>query len=285
MIVSSNTGGLANRLKCWISSYRLSQELNTSYKVEWKVLKKQDNVDHYLNCKFDKLFENSNEYLNNEKLDKIIKYDKPFFYLTLNDRLIIQECNYIDNYDSKGLKYTNKMQNPIDHNYLNIPKKIRESLIDSFKIIKLDKYIEDNIINYVNNNFLNRNIISIHIRNWSRNNEESRNKIVKNNYLTFEEEMLKYLDCFYYLSTDSEFILDYFTNKSKVKNRILIYNRKSKLDISREIELGIQEDLIELYLLSKTKYNNKNFIIGSLNSTFTEVAWYLGECSDNIKII
>ena len=61
---------------------------------------------------------------------------------------------------------------------------------------------------------------------------------------------------------------------------MLIYPRKTTLDNSRDFTEGIQEDLIELYLLSKNK-----IIIGSHFSTYTEVAWWLGGCTENIKII
>ena len=56
--------------------------------------------------------------------------------------------------------------------------------------------------------------------------------------------------------------------------------RETDLDTSRDFPEGIQEDLIELYLLSKN-----NYIIGSHFSTFTETAWWLGGCTQNIVIL
>ena len=84
----------------------------------------------------------------------------------------------------------------------------------------------------------------------------------------------------FFISTDSEEVRNYFSEKSKLKNRILFYNRKTSLDNSRDIPEGMQEDLIELYLLSKNK-----IIIGSHFSTFTEVAWYLACCPRTITIL
>ena len=92
--------------------------------------------------------------------------------------------------------------------------------------------------------------------------------------------MLKYPNANFFLATDSSNVQNYFLNHPSFKDKVIIYNRSSKLENSRSLPLGIQEDLIELYLLSKNKT-----IIGSFNSTFTEVAWWLGGCTKNITII
>ena len=84
----------------------------------------------------------------------------------------------------------------------------------------------------------------------------------------------------FFLSTDSEEVRKYFSEKSELKNRIMFYNRISSLNNSRDFTEGMQEDLIELYLLSKNK-----IIIGSHFSTFTEVAWYLACCPRTITIL
>jgi len=87
-------------------------------------------------------------------------------------------------------------------------------------------------------------------------------------------------DYTFYVATDSKDVQNYFNNSSELKDRIFIYPRKTNLDTSRDFPEGVQEDLIELYLLSKNK-----IIIGSHFSTFTEVAWWLAECPENITII
>ena len=57
----------------------------------------------------------------------------------------------------------------------------------------------------------------------------------------------------------------------------MLYQRTTDLDTSRDFPEGVQEDLIELYLLSKNR-----ILIGSHFSTFTEVAWWLGP--DNMSV-
>ena len=100
----------------------------------------------------------------------------------------------------------------------------------------------------------------------------------------FENAMLKKLEenkkTNFFLSTDCSAIKKYFLDHNKLKNYIKYYPRCSSHGNSRSNKEGIQEDLIDLYLLSKNKS-----IIGSHNSTFTEVAWWLAECPEDITII
>ena len=118
--------------------------------------------------------------------------------------------------------------------------------------------------------------ISVHIRSWNRQNEGSRHKL--HNIKMFENTMKKYDKSYtFFIATDSQNVKNYFLNKSCLKNRILTFPRKTTLDNSRNFPEGVQEDLIELYLLSKNR-----ILIGSHFSTFTEVAWWLGP--DNMSV-
>ena len=135
---------------------------------------------------------------------------------------------------------------------------------------KIDKYSKQ----------FNDKTISVHIRSWNRNGEKSRRDSLYN-ILKFENEMKKYdKDYTFYIATDSKDVQNYFKNKSELKDRIFIYSRETDLDTSRDFPEGVQEDFIELYLLSKNK-----IIIGSHFSTFTETAWWLAGCPENITIL
>ena len=84
----------------------------------------------------------------------------------------------------------------------------------------------------------------------------------------------------FFLSTDTQVVKDYFTQQSPLKNRVIVYCRTTDLDTSRDFPEGVQEDLVELYLLSK----NKSFLLSD-NSTFSEVAWWLSGCPDDVTIL
>ena len=186
-----------------------------------------------------------------------------------------------DTYDSQNAKYTpsDKRGRNIDHNYNKIPNNVKNKYLPHFKFLKPIPALQLKIDNFSKR--FNNKTISVHIRSWSGKNEEDRQKILFNNGIVkFEQEMLKYKEYNFFLATDSQNVKDYFIKKSPLKSRIICYSRKTNLDISREGLEGVQEDLIELYLLSKNKV-----IIGSRNSTYTEVSWWLGGCSCSITIL
>ena len=60
MYVSTNRGGISNRIKSLVSCIKLADENNTDYKVKWDIIEKyrKKGTPHILNCSFDKLFSN-----------------------------------------------------------------------------------------------------------------------------------------------------------------------------------------------------------------------------------
>ncbi len=276
MIVSTNIAGLSNRIKSLISCIRYSKENNIDVKVLWEVLDSYKKHHHILNCRFSKLFSNNIEIKKlNHNSCKI--YKSHCFMIFDNDNL----PDNFDTYDKKNAKYTpsDKRRRNIDHNYNKIPKNVIENYLPHFKVLKPIKELQKEID--VFSLKFDDNTISVHIRSWSGPNEESRNKkLFINGIERFETEMLKYKTHNFFLATDSQKVKQYFQNKSILKEKIICYPRKTNLNTSRKYPEGIQEDLIELYLLSKNK-----IIVGSHNSTFTEVAWWLGGCPKNITIL
>ena len=161
--------------------------------------------------------------------------------------------------------------------YDKIPDELKQKYINCFQTLKPINQLQEKINNY--SKCFTENTISVHIRSWNRNGEKSRRTDLFNLH-KFENMMNNYKTSLFYLATDSKKVQDYFKNDSKLRDRILIYPRTKCLNTSRDSYQGVQEDLIELYLLSKNK-----IIIGSHFSTFTEVAWWLGGCTKNIVIL
>ena len=303
MILSANQGGLANRMKCYASCYRYSELYNIPLKVYWLVLSRETkgNVDHFLYCPFSALFQNKIEHdielsyrqMTNFNYKKLFNHNNCILYTHPNLLILPNDIldNYNDEYDSGGAKFKRNQKKCLDFNYNNIPNDIKLEYIKAFKTLKLDYSLQEKINNFSKNNF-DYNTISIHIRSWSRCNENDRAQVLfQDGIKKFEDEMKIYRDKWnkdinYYLASDSSEIINYFKNESELKDKIITYDRLSELELSRENLLGIQEDLIEMYLLS-CKKNKKGecTIIGSKNSTYTEVAWYLSGCTKKIKII
>ncbi len=271
MIISINEGGLSNRLKTIASCIRLDKD---NYGIKWNILDDYNKKNHILNCPFNKLFKNNIEVKEIKKDDKVIK--NPYLAIKESDNLP-DNFNTFKSKCSRGFECEDPKNRNIDYMYNKIPKSIKYEFINCFKKLKpIDQLREK--IDFFSKKF-NNNTISVHIRSWNRNGEKSRRDGLFN-IDKFVNEMKKYNKHNFFMSTDSEEVKKYFSEESELKDRIIFYSRTSSLNNSRDFIEGMQEDLIELYLLSKNK-----IIIGSHFSTFTEVAWYLACCPRTITIL
>ena len=268
LMISINNGGLSNRLKSYVSALRL----DPNAKIYWPVLDSYRNHNHILNCSFHKLFKNDAEVQN--KPQKNI-YNSHCLAIKESDALPKNFNTFQSNCSVKFSKSDNLQRN-IDFMYNKIPESIKNEYIELFKILKPIDTLQNNINNFSKQ--FNEKTISVHIRSWNRNKEGGRRSYLFD-IQKYEKKMNKYDNTYtFYISTDSQQVKDYFEKQKKYN--VIFYPRTSDLNTSRDFELGIQEDLIELYLLSKN-----SIFIGSHFSTFSEVAWYLGGCTSNVTIV
>lgn len=277
MIVSNNIGGLANRMKSIASGYRIANHTNIKLMIKWDILDNYNTQTHILNCPFSKLFQNRNVIDNIPDINNIGLYNSHCLAIFDSDT-ISQNFNTFSSNCKKQFTKSDKLNRNIDFMYNEIPDKIKKEYIDYFQKLQPTYYILNEIGNFSKK--FNDKTVSVHIRSWNRNGEAGRREDLFN-ITKWEDKMDNFSNDYqFYLSSDSKEVINYFIKNEKYKDRILIYDRQTNLDKSRDFPEGIVEDLIELYLLSKNK-----IIIGSHFSTFTEVAWYLGGCSDDITIV
>lgn len=281
MINSKTHGGLGNRLKNIVSCLKLSDEFNLPINIQW------EKKPFVCNCDFNDLYENDFS-INNLSNIKINYPFNPFacwrFYVSDKDN-IPNNFNKVKrdicgDIFSGNINYTRF----IDMEYNRIPYNLKNQYSKYLNSLKLKKEIREKITEF-SSNYFNSKTISVHIRTWpvkSWSSDVKRSKYVKLN--KFINEMKKYKDHNFFLATDSDDVKKIM--KTHFKNKIITYNRKNNLCdengniVNRNTINGIQDDLVELYLLSKN-----NIIIGSHSSSFTEVAWYLGNCTKNITIL
>lgn len=276
MIISKNKGGLSNRIKSLVSCLRYANENNIDARVYWPILDSYKTEKHILNCSFNKLFKNNIEI--KELDEKNIIYDCPCLKIFDEDNVPENFCKYKPKWKNKFI-CKDKYKRDVLFSYNNMPKNVKINYISYFQLLKPIDEIQEKI-NTFSKKF-NENTISVHIRSWCRPNEKSRASVLFiEGIKKFELELNNYPNSNFFISTDSEKVKHYFKNTSLFKNRIFFYPRTTSLKNSRSTPLGIKEDLIELYLLSRNKQ-----IIGSYNSTFTEVAWWLGKCTPHIIIL
>jgi hypothetical protein len=267
MIISTNEGGLANRIKSWVSAMRIADDLNIECKVYWKIISNYNNHSHILNCKFIDIFSNNSEF---KKITtkNIQRYNSHCLKVFDSDNIPKNFSKFTSNCKRKFSKNDPQNRN-FDFEYLRIPENVIQNYLPYFKNIKLHPNLEKKVFEFSKN--FDQNTISLHIRSWCLRNEESRQSL--HSIKKIKDEMNKYPNKkFFLVSDDNE-----MSNNFKEYN-ILKFPRISKIE--RTNTLSIQEDLIELFLLSK----NLNMILSHF-STYSEVAWWLGGCSKNITII
>ena len=271
--VSINIGGLANRIKCMVSCFRLSDEIY----VKWDVLDTiTKQIKHLLNCPYEELFSYPPE-INEVKKD-YITYKSHCLLIKDSDDIpegfSIFKSNCKRQFSRNDSKYRN-----IDFEYNRIPENIKKTYIELFKKPILNKNIQDKIDNFYNKNMKDRVVISCHIRSWHTKYEQDRRSLFDvNNFINKLEELnKKYNNCIIFVTSDSESakktILDKFKNS-------ISYNRTTNNKTSRHNKEGIKEDLIELYLLSRC-----NVLVGSHYSSYSEVAWWLSGCVNEVYIL
>lgn len=291
MIISANKGGLSNRLKSWVSAIKLANEKKQKYGVYWPILDSYQKNTHLLNCKFEDLFNDRYQV----QIESCFNIDN----INDNDSIYKSHCFYVSETDDipngfntfesncqKQFTKTNKNNRDIDFMYNQITEKVKKEYISYFNLITLKSELYEKVETF-SNNFC-ENTVSVHIRSWNRNGELGRRS-----YLfqidKFEKQMVNKLNSNsntnFFLTSDSSQVINHFKKLNEKSdscfyNKIIIYPRTTTLDNSRDFPEGIQEDLIELYLLSKNKS-----IIGSHFSTYTEVSWWLAGCPEDITIL
>jgi len=278
LIISTNEGGLSNRIKSWVSCYRLTPNKD-KVKVYWPILDNYEKNCHILNCPFDNLFDNDIEV---KKLSPTSKASNTQTIYKSHCLKILESDGLPANFNTfvsrctKQFSYSDSQKRNIDFMYQEIPDNLKQEYRSLFALVKPSKHLQKKIDSFKKK--FKSNTISVHIRTWNRNNEKGRRDYLYN-LSKFETEMYKFpKKTTFYLSTDSSDTQDHF--KTKFGKRVFIYPRKTDLDTSRDFAEGVQEDLIELFLLSQ---NNR--MIGSHFSTFTEVAWWLGVEKKEISIL
>ena len=252
-------GGLANRIRVIESGIRLSKETNSRLKVIWY-------KDNGIGCRFEKLFRPFDDDMIEikEASCKDFIYDRPrlknLYFPYITEKLLFDHCIYEKQscFNNEDIDYKTIAKNKKIYIatfmpfYLNTDK-------DYYHLFKPIPEIQMQI-KKISGNFP-ENIIGIQIRrgdNWVSMKLSPTD--------LFIEKMNQEKDAAFYLATDSD------EEKEKLAQlfgkRILFLNNTA----DRTTEKGIQEALVEMFLLSKTKK-----IYGSVHSSFGQIASRIGK--------
>ncbi len=261
-------GGLANRMKATDSAIKLSQKTNSELHIIWF-------KDRGLNCRFDQLFEPID--LPNVKVTEAtwsdyLLYDRPrqknIFIPRLFQKATFDNCIYekqalhlfYENFDFYDWAKNRKVY-IASFVYFYSP----EDENDRFSVFRPLASILQEIDTRCS--LFGTNTVGVHIRRT-----DNALSIAQSPTRLFIERMKKEIeqngDTTFCLASDSE------EDKRSIVNRFgnRVFTSVHKAD--RNSLEGMQEALVELYLLSRTRH-----VLGSVHSSFSETAAQIGKIS------
>jgi hypothetical protein len=266
IIISTKDTGVANRMKSLASAIRFSRHFKKDFGVYWDDtinIQNQDGTPHRPPSKFSDFFTNKFEIQNLDVLSDSLVLETWRLFVISEDGISPGFARHIDKQAPTGVA--------IDFEYDRIPKHLKRIYSDIFSIFELKKHIQKRINGFAKRHF-NGNTISVHIRTYNdaagtRGKERG---IFHFNIDRFIGQMKEQDDnCNFFVCSDSDEAIEQI--KDVFGDRVIAFDSDVK---------ATEEDIIDLYLLSKNK-----LIIGTKNSTFTEVAWWLSDCKMNVIIV
>lgn len=263
-VISYNAAGLGNRLKCLVSAMRVAEKCSKTLILCWP---KNSSV----NCSFSDLFENKFIEIKPEEMEILNEnsdIDKQNIMIDTWKLLVFPEDNIPSNFTRVYPSFTGT---DIDCEYDRIPLAVREKVLPYIKQLVPKRHILDEIKNYSKN--FTDHTVSINIRSWPDYSPRKSLFDIKNVYA-----LLNKMDCSnFFVTCDSSEILEKIIKR--YGKRVLYYR---KYVSEKEVD-GIekaQDALCDLLLLSK---NSK--LLASYLSTFSEMVWWFGGCTAEVKLI
>lgn len=245
-MISTNPGGLGNRLKCLLSTMRR----DPGCKVYWP-------INSRCQEQWSLLFKNPIEI--KEPPSKSSKCIYTW-------RLDVLPCDKMpEGFSMKEFYGSETKYRDIDFEYHRIPYQMTKTYLEVLNKLQIHEDIVARV-NTLAKNF-DSNTISVHIRSWD-DDPGRRSKFHDINMFveTLDKYVYKYPNCKFYLVTDD-------MDKNEIRTLHTRYSSRI-LNIPKDIAL------VELLLLSKNP-----ILIGSYISTFTEMAWWLGQCKAEVEIV
>lgn len=258
-IIAACPAGLGNRIKCIISTIKSCDETGAKPYVYWP-------LNDACGCKFEELFESSMpiKEIGRSELDgiKVAVYNKD------------AEIN-------KSWKFKYNHVAEMDFQYHKLP---RDWIVDFLPYVceicpKED--IEDTAKAFVNKHkksFSRAEVIGVHIRKGDyKVSFDGRQNISK------EEDFIERMRCLLEVNPDYKFLLCTEDKETEERfrlrfgsNRIIYFPKRFR---DRNDTNGVKEAFVDMLLLARCP-----IIIGTFLSTFTELAWWGGQCKSQVII-
>lgn len=281
-IISICPGGLCNRLKCLISCLRISDKYNRELAINWP-------KNWACGAEFNELFDNHIKSISIDELEKIEREKNYFFYTDRNNLILPNRekevitdtwrfCLFEEEVSSGfSREVPPKFGESIDFEYDRIPKKVKRKILSEINKIKIKKEILKIVEDFSKKNNVSESI-GLHIRRGDIvNSKDGWGKISDEEKFIgkIKQILISSPNQTFFLATDS-------TETEKIVKEMFGKNivTYSKKVVKRDSPASVIESLIELLILAKTKK-----IIGTYQSTYTELAWWFGGANKEIQIL
>ena len=257
MILIEPLAGLANRMRALDSAIALSKFLGQSLFVEW-----QSNKD--LNCKFSDIFKPIIHFKLNESKIRSFQKGKLFkiYYGLIRAKKFDISFNSVTSKRIDNKEMLEKLGN-VKSIYIATYFRFFESEVPFSDFVPIDRLQEtiDNVTKHYT-----PATIGVHIRRGDHKTaiEESPIGLFIDR---INAEIKRNDKSHFFLSTDSAKVEQEL--KAKYGDKVITYQDKS---LDRNSTKGVQDALVDLYSLSKTKK-----IFGSFHSSFSETAAQIGK--------
>lgn len=262
-IIAHCKEGISNRLKCLISAMRFAEKYSRTLILCWP-------KDVKVNCRFSDLFENNIPEIELKELQALKdKKDVDERYKIIDTwRLLpLPEDGLPNNFSQAPFS---KPGNNIDCEYDRIPLRVRENFLIYINKLIPKQYISEEIKSF-SRNFID-DTVAFSIRTWTE---------CKRSRLFDADAVYKMMDRIdnsrFFVSCDSQEFLNEIIDK--YGSRVLHYPKRTFAGERNSLE-GMQDILIDLFLLAKSKYLKVSNL-----STFPEMAWWFGSCKAEVEII
>ncbi len=274
IIVSSHPdSGLCNRLKCIVSALRMGEQTSRQIFLRW-------GKTYTMGADFSELF----DFPIIKKDGGEIKDRGAVHCKTFEEGYSNTPCLLLDTWrlllkkgevgENFAKVYPEKDTPIIDLEYERISQEIKNKFLPYFKQFVPAASLRKEIESFSQEKDI-PNAIGIHARRTEfLMNADGRGQVsTDERFFEAMEGMDKEVK--FFLATDSD-----ETEKNFMKRfgeRVIVF---PKTNWNKDTRRSMEEAVIDLFLLSKTKY-----ILGTYLSTFTEVAWWLGGCKAKVEIV
>ena len=289
MIISSNGAGLCNRIKCWVSSMRIDEDCYVDWPDFVNIRPTGITVDNIPQPRkksfprFEDLFENKNE-KSNQNFKRSVVYTRPDDVLKSNlynckeTIKTYTDCKLVvlpeDNVDRNFIKKQLSEKSIIDLQFHKTPSNVIEIYRKIFKKIKFKKSICNIAENFYREKLENKKLLTVHVRSFPTSPLRTQRWYNIENYYKQIDRMKDDYEIIFLCADDFSIEQEF---KKRYPEKIICFPKETDPMSEFGSIKNQTEAIVDLILLGKGET-----MLATETSTYSEVAWWLADCSPKV---